>query len=84
MYVSSGFERSASFTRETIPYRPLEVLAPEALKKLGVAVRPGRLAQEYNSGRSTQVPAGIVINVGKRRIARKLGFNGKLVQYERS
>ena len=67
-----------------IPYRPLEVLAPEALKKLGVVVRPGRLAQEYNSGRSTQVPAGIVINVGKRRIAPKLGFNGKLVQYERS
>ena len=31
---------------------------------------------------SGQVPAGIVFNVGRRRIARKLGFNGKAIQYE--
>jgi hypothetical protein len=29
---------------KSIPYRPLEVLAPEALRKLEVKVRPGRLA----------------------------------------
>lgn len=67
-----------------IPTRPLEVLAPQALKKLGVKVKPGRLVQEYNSGRSTQVPAGVVINIGKQRVVRKLGFNGKLVRYERT
>ena len=65
-----------------IPTKPLEVLAPEALKKLGVHVDESRQMREYNSGRSTQVPTGVVFSVGKRRIQRKLGFNGKLVQYE--
>ena len=69
-------------TGKPIPVRPLEVLAPEALQKLGVTVMASRLTQEYNAGRSTQVPAGIVFNVGRRRIARKLGFNGKAIQYE--
>ncbi|QNP47246.1 DUF6088 family protein [Diaphorobacter aerolatus] len=67
-----------------IPVKPLEILAPEILKKLGVEARPSRQAREYNAGISTQVPSGIVINTGKRRIQRKLGFNGKLVQYERT
>jgi hypothetical protein len=67
-----------------IPAKPLEVLAPEILKKLGVQAGLSRQAREYNAGTSTQVPSGIVINTGKRRIQRKLGFNGKLVQYERT
>ena len=69
-------------TGKPIPARPLEVLAPEVLKKLGIAVMPSRLTQDYNAGRSTQLPSGIVLNTGKRRIARKLSFNGKAVQYE--
>jgi Family of unknown function (DUF6088) len=71
-------------TGQPIPARPLEVLAPEALKKLGIAVTPSRLTQEYNAGRSTQVPSGIVLNTGKRRVARKLSFNAQAVQYERA
>ncbi|MGJ7537714.1 MULTISPECIES: DUF6088 family protein [unclassified Variovorax] len=67
-----------------IPIKPLEVLAPEVLKKLGVQVGESRQAREYNSGRSTQIPTGVVLSVGKRRIQRKLGFNGKLVEYERT
>jgi hypothetical protein len=67
-----------------IPVKPLEVLAPEALKKLGVQVGESRQTREYNSGGSSQVPAGVVLSVGKRRIQRKLGFNGKFVEYERA
>lgn len=67
-----------------IPAQPLDVLAPLALEKLGVAVRPSRLVQAYNEGRSTQIPAGIVIGIGKQRVTRKLGFNGKFVKYERA
>lgn len=67
-----------------IPIKPLEVLAPEVLKKLGVQVGESRQTREYNSGSSTQIPTGIVFSVGKRRIQRKLGFNGKLVEYERA
>lgn len=71
-------------TGKPIPARPLEVLAPEVLKKFGVTVTPGRLTQDYNAGRSTQLPSGIVLNIGRRRITRKLSFNGKAVQYERA
>lgn len=71
-------------TGKPIPARPLEVLAPEVLKKLGIPVMPSRLTQDYNAGRSTQLPSGIVLNTGKRRIARKLSFNGQAVQYERA
>ncbi|WP_420226221.1 DUF6088 family protein [Pigmentiphaga litoralis] len=67
-----------------IPIKPLEVLAPEVLKKLGVEVQESRQMREYNSGSSTQVPTGVVLGVGKHRIRRKLGFNGKLVEYERA
>lgn len=69
-------------TGKPIPARPLEVLAPQILKKLGITVMPSRLTQDYNAGRSTQLPSGIVLNTGKRRIVRKLSFNGKAVQYE--
>ncbi len=65
-----------------IPIRPLEVLAPEILKRLGVQVKESRQMREYNSGASTQVPVGFVVCVGKRRIQRKLGLNGKIVEYE--
>jgi hypothetical protein len=71
-------------TGKPIPVKPLEVLAPEILKKLGVQVGESRQMREYNTGSSTQVPTGIVYSIGKRRIQRKLGFNGKLVQYERA
>ncbi|NDP64296.1 MAG: S-adenosylhomocysteine hydrolase [Polaromonas sp.] len=71
-------------TGKPIPIRPLEVLAPEVLKKLGITVTPSRLTQDYNAGRSTQLPCRIVLNTGKHRIARKLSFNGKAVQYERA
>ncbi len=69
---------------EPIPIKPLEVLAPEILAKLGIQSGPSRQTSAYNDGLSTQVPAGIVLNTGKRRIRRKLGFNGKQVQYERT
>jgi hypothetical protein len=76
--------RISRLSGKPIPVRPLEELAPEALEKLGVDVGPSRLTRAYNSGQSTQVPVGVVINTGQRRITRQLGFNGASVQYERA
>ncbi len=67
-----------------IPVRPVDVLATDALKKLGVDVGPSRLTKDYNDGKSTQVPAGTVLNVGKRRISRKIGFGGRYIKYEKN
>lgn len=53
-----------------------------ALKKLGVDTFPTSAQEEYNSGKTTQVPPLIVFNVGKSRIRRRIGFNG-CVGYEK-
>lgn len=69
-------------TGKPIPVRPLEVLAPLALKKLGIRVKPGRAIREYNSGASQQLAAGIVLDTGRRRVTRKLAFGNQAVTYE--
>jgi len=66
-----------------IPLQPLEVLAPQALEKLGVVVAPSRLTARYNAGLITQVPVGLVVNVGRQRVRRKIGFNDNYLRYER-
>lgn len=65
-----------------IPIRPVEVLVPVALEKLGVVVAPSQATQAYNNGSTTQLPAGMVLNTGQRRVSRKLGFGGRVVSYE--
>ena len=46
---------------------------------------PSHLTQDYNARCSTQLPSGIIlIKIGKRRIARRLSFNGQAIQYERA
>lgn len=70
-------------TGKPIPTRPVEVLGPQALTKLGIKFEQGRIAKAYNSGASTQIPSGVVLNTGDRRVTRKIGFNGKYIEYER-
>lgn len=65
-----------------IPVRPLGVLAPQALEKMGVDLYVSQAVAEYNAGRTTQIPAGNVINTGERRITRRLVFGQQRVTYE--
>lgn len=69
-------------TGKPIPVQPLEVLAPLVLQKLGVKVKPSQAVRDYNSGASQQLAAGIVLDTGRRRITRKLGFGKQTVAYE--
>jgi hypothetical protein len=75
--------KTSVLSGQPIPAKPLEVLAVQALEKLGVRIAESRLVAAYNSGRTSQIQAGVVLNTGRRRIKRKLGFNGKFVEYER-
>jgi hypothetical protein len=68
---------------KAIPIRPVSELAPLVLQKLGVQTSPRRLIQRYNSGASTQIPAGNVLNIGQSRISRKLGFGAQTIAYEK-
>ena len=74
--------KSSALTGNSIPVKPVDLLAPAALQKLGVAVRASQQVAAYNAGTTTQIPAGVVLNTGGRRISRKLGFGGRYVQYE--
>lgn len=65
-----------------IPVKPVGILGPIALRKLGIKIYPSQITQSYNTGESTQIPAGNIINVGKRRINRKIGFGKQVIIYE--
>lgn len=74
--------KTSVLTGNAIPVKPVDLLAPVALQKLGVSVRASKRTEAYNSGETTQIPAGTVLNTGGRRISRKLGFGERYVQYE--
>ena len=58
-------------------------MAQEALGRLGVETMPTRLEQDYNAGRTTQVPSGRMVAVGKR-VRRKIGYDGIYLRFERA
>ena len=85
--ISLGVYARAKFsvlTGKPIPVKPVSVLAPEVLRRLGVDAHASRSVQEYNQGKTTQIPpkAGAVINTGRRRIRRKIGFGASQIEYE--
>jgi hypothetical protein len=69
------------FDGRPIPVRGLRTVR-EALNRLGVETGPTKIEQDYNAGRTTQVPTGRVIGVNKL-IRRKLGYNGWQARFER-
>jgi len=75
--------RKSSITGKLIPVQPLPILAREALKRLGVPLKPTVAEADYQSGRSTQVPTGRLIGV-RNRVSRKIGHKGVYVEYERN
>jgi hypothetical protein len=75
--------KKSSFTGATVPIKGLPELAREALTKLGAEVKPSKAEQDYNSGRTTQVPSGRVIGV-QGRISRKIGYGGNNIIIERA
>ncbi len=70
------------FSDKPIPPKGLATLT-EALKRLGVEIAATKLEQDYNTGRTTQVPTGRVVAV-RGRIIRKLGYNGISLSFERA
>lgn len=65
-----------------VPPKGLSTLR-EALKRVGIETLPSRSVQDYNAGRTTQVPTGRVVGV-RRRVRRKIGYNGFALSFERA
>lgn len=83
--ISLGVYARAKFsvlTGKPIPVKPVSVLAPEVLRRLGVDAHASRSVQEYSQGKTTQIPPGAVINTGRRRIRRKIGFGTSQMEFE--
>jgi hypothetical protein len=74
--------RVSSVTGAVVPAGSLETLGIETMEKLGVTLAPGRLAAEYNAGRTTQLPGTVVVNTGRRRIQRRIVVGGRRLAYE--
>lgn len=70
------------FDDTLIPPKGLATLR-EALKRVGIEILPSRSMQDYNTGRTTQVPTGRVVAV-RRRVRRKIGYNGLTLSFERA
>jgi hypothetical protein len=68
------------FSDKPVPPKGLATLT-EALKRLGVEVTTTRLEQDYNAGRTTQTPTGRVVAV-RKRVRRKIGYNGVFLSFE--
>jgi hypothetical protein len=70
------------FDDSLIPPKGLSTLR-QALKRVGIETLPSRSMQDYNAGRTTQVPTGRVVGV-RRRVRRKIGYNGISLSFERA
>jgi hypothetical protein len=68
------------FDDSLIPPRGLTTLK-EALNRVGIEVVPSRSMQDYNAGRTTQVPTGRVVGV-YRRVRRRVGYSGISLSFE--
>lgn len=56
-------------------------LGKEVMGRLGIKVVPSKMEEEYNSGRSTQIPTGRVIGI-EGRVRRKVGYRGISLSFE--
>lgn len=65
-----------------IPPKGLTTLR-EALERVGIRTYPSRALEDYNAGRTSQVPTGRVVAV-RRRVRRKIGYNGITLSFERA
>ena len=75
--------RPSSIDGQPTPTKGLRELAAEALGRLGVETVPTRMEQDYNAGKTTQVPTGRVIGV-RGRVRRTITYNGVPLSYERA
>lgn len=74
--------RPSRLSGRPVPRQPLEVLAVEALRWLGVLALPGLSSRAYADGESLQIPMQPVINTDGIRFARQLSVGRRTVRYE--
>ena len=66
-----------------VPKKPLESLAEETFKALGVDAQLGNARSRYASGVTTQIPMALGVSIKNSRIQRKLKLGTREVIYEK-
>jgi len=74
--------KPSSLTGQPVPVLPLLDIGLAALTQLGVKPELGQSEQSYLDRQSTQMPMVNVLNVGKSRVTRRIGFGTKSIRYE--
>ena len=74
--------RKSTITGNPVPREPLEVIAQEALGRLGVDAKQGRQQQLYTQAETEQIPMLTTFNTGNRRVSRRLTVGNRTVRYE--
>lgn len=75
--------RPSVLSGRPVPALSLMEIGFEVMRKLGIVADGGKDARALRDGLSTQVPMLPVINVGKSRIKRKIGFAHRQIIYEK-
>ena len=70
--------------KKVTPTVSADVFAREVLRKLDIPFNADSARLAYNRGETTQVPAWLAVNVGKLRITRRIGYNKRWLNYERT
>lgn len=74
--------RINKFSGKPMPAGTLEMIGGEVFRKLKIEIAPNFLVEEYNSGKSTQIPVIPCVNTGGRRITRKITVGLRTIEYE--
>lgn len=83
--ISAGIYAKAYVSKYTdIPLikNGVDATLREALKRLNVAFEPGSAEQDYNAGKTTQIPAGNVVRL-KSRCRRRIGYGKSKLIFEK-
>lgn len=88
MLVRAGYgiyvrARPSGRTGNPVPVVGLKAIAIAALRKLGVETSMGRADRNYAEGRTTQMSMREVVNVGRARVTRRIGYGARVIAYER-
>lgn len=74
--------RVSSVSGRVITVASLDDIGFAVLEKIGVKADIGSSAREYRLGKTTQIPMAVIIDIGKSRTTRKIGFGVNCVRYE--
>lgn len=68
---------------EPVPRIDIKALTSEVLGRFGIETALSKAEQDYNAGKTTQVPTGRVVGIKGKPFKRRIGYNGAIFRFER-